>query len=454
MAPLRKNLRRSWVSVLLCLPACLCVPTLASASTATLVAVESTGGTGFRYVAAAGETNRLELTASAAGGVITVVATDPGATVTPGQGCTADGVHSVRCQYDLMTDIYLGLDAQLTLSDGSDSAKLLFERSKNFYPGATLRGEQGDDRLDMAAANVIPNTSVSQLRGGPGDDLLIGGGGDDDLDGGGGHDELHGGGGFNRLSDGDRTGSVDADVLDGGGKAFLDYGSRTKPLRIDLRSPGADGQRGEGDRVSGVTGVVGGHGKDVLSGTRGPNVLQGGGGSDRLYGRAGDDGLYVSSSGVAVGGHGDDTIIVLDGGPAEVVCGPGGDEVLWNEEPLGAGPWLSRSCEQIDAGESEFALRIRPPRPLGVSRDGRLVFHVPCRAPRACRQRLTITRPRPPFAELGSRRFTTPKGGRQIAIPVPAQVVQQARRRPLRLRVEFDGVILREETSFALRYDL
>ena len=442
----------------LCLLGCLCAAGSAYGSTAELRPSGSDGRPpSFEYSAGPGEANEVEITASLDGDIITVVAIDGGASITARQGCAADGAHSVRCQYDTGSH----LTAQITLADGNDSAKLVFRASAGFFPdaggsvpGTGIRGGTGDDRLAGPDGEHVS----AGLRGGPGDDLLIGGTADDWLNGGGGVDELHGGPGRNSLTDGDRSGSADGDVLDGGGEAALGYRSRTRPLRVDLNDHRSAGEAGEGDRVSGMTDVHGGRGADVLVGTPRANYLNGGDGADRLYGRGGDDRLELRSRGLAVGGAGNDTIY-LDGA-GTVVCGKGNDEVAL--QGLGVGPWLSRTCERIGVSEADSyelgPLFIRPPHPVGVTRDGRLVFNVPClpERGRACAQRLTVTRPHAPFDRLSTRRFKTRQAGRRIAIPIPARFVREARRRPVRLRVRLDGVIHRVDTEVSVvwRFDL
>jgi Ca2+-binding RTX toxin-like protein len=381
-------------------------------------------------------------------------ATDQGGSIVAADGCVAETAQSVRCRYDTGASSYVGLDARIRVGDANDSARLVLEPSPSFYPSADLRGGPGDDRLELV---TVRSRAVSSqyLRGGPGDDLLIGGGADDSLYGGGGVDELHGEGGFNHLYDGDKKGSIDGDVLDGGGQGFLSYRSRTRRVRVDLRDPRPDGQRGERDRVTGVISVTGGRGRDVLAGTAGRNQIEGGGGSDRIFGRGGADFLFVEDGGVAVGGPGRD--IIDAEGEVRAGCGGGRDVVRWIvDTALRRGPWLSPGCERISASGSEYVVTF-PPHPIAVAGDGRLVFRVPCTPGPSCAQRLTITRPHPPFTELATRRFRTREAGRRIEIAVPPQVVDAARRRPVRLRVRLDGGIVFNrnfEASLVWRFDL
>ena len=241
MFPLSGGITPSRLAASLCCVACLCAPGFAYGATASLEPFRFDHlYSSFRYTAAAGESNAVEVTASLEGSVITVVVTDSGASITPEAGCMAEGPDHVRCQRDTRAFSFFGLDARVGLGDRNDSAQLTFEPSEGFSPGASIRGGPGHDRL---RGPELADTS-NELLGGRGHDLLVGGDGNDDLDGGGGVDELHGGAGRNTLSDGDRRESGAGDILDGGGNALVSYRSHTSPLRVDLNQHAA-GERGE-----------------------------------------------------------------------------------------------------------------------------------------------------------------------------------------------------------------
>jgi hypothetical protein len=95
-----------------------------------------------------------------------------------------------------------------------------------------------------------------------------------------------------------------------------------------------------------------------------------------------------------------------------------------------------------------------------VTGEGRLLFRVPCLSNQSsCRQRLTITRLRAPFSQLGTRRFETPEAGRRVVIRIPPELVDTAQQRPVRLRVRLDGVISfgnssDDRVSIVWRFDL
>jgi ribosomal protein S27E len=98
------------------------------------------------------------------------------------------------------------------------------------------------------------------LFGGPGDDVLSGGPAAEVLRGGGGHDTLRGRGGPDTLVDGDGD-QPDADVLDGGtGIDTVSYARRRTGVSVDLVAGGSS----EGDSLSRVESAVGGHGDDHL----------------------------------------------------------------------------------------------------------------------------------------------------------------------------------------------
>jgi len=170
--------------------------------------------------------------------------------------------------------------------------------------GQTIRGRGGND-------TVTAGTGDDTLLGGDGDDWLIGGDGDDLLRGGPGNDILEGGEGNDTLS-----GGAGDDRLDGGPGDDLLRGRAGNDL--------LDG--GEGDDV-----LHGGAGDDWLMGGAGDDLLRGGVGADTLEGGAGNDTLTGgpgADSFVFFPGHGDDVITDFGRGP---------DRLLLAEEIWGGG---------------------------------------------------------------------------------------------------------------------
>jgi Ca2+-binding RTX toxin-like protein len=153
-----------------------------------------------------------------------------------------------------------------------------------------------------ATADKILGVNVRDvLRGAEGADTLVGFGGDDTLLGGGGVDALIGGEGADNLS-----GGSGADFLDGGINASgtFDYAryddANYGDLVISMASPWTNTGAAQGDRYSGIEGIVGGVGNDLITGSFTANALWGAGGSDTIEGGAGSD--YLN------GGDGGDTL--------------------------------------------------------------------------------------------------------------------------------------------------
>lgn len=243
--------------------------------------------------------------------------------------------------------------------------------------GGKFYGGRGHDVLRGA----LRGKSWDRFHGGPGGDLMIG----------------HGPAGNEALADvfyDDETDTQAArDVIRGGkdARALLDYSMRERDLSIDLH----DSELGpEGDRVSGVKGLIGGAGDDELIGTGGTNRFGGGPGDDDLDGRGGGDVLGGGAGDDTVlGGNGDDRLEEIyfqdersSGGPSgtdRFVGGPGSDEMHSrdtdeadgeispddvqcdaDDQPVESDPAdLLRDCARMfgwDAGTSKFEMETVP----------------------------------------------------------------------------------------------
>lgn len=204
----------------------------------------------------------------------------------------------------------------------------------------TVRGTDGPDVLTgTPRADVIcAGAGDDRVSGLGGDDVLVGGDGDDTLLGGAGHDLLQGGWGADVLDGGADSGRSEGgqgadrflmgaapdgahQVVGGPGHDVVDYSARTGPVTVTLDGIGGDGEPGEGDAVGvpapwssspDVEEVVGGHGNDVLTGTRWPVTLDGGPGADVLRGSSSHDTLRGAD-----GVQGNDR---LDGGDGRDSC--------------------------------------------------------------------------------------------------------------------------------------
>jgi Ca2+-binding RTX toxin-like protein len=157
------------------------------------------------------------------------------------------------------------------------------------YQITDLNGSDFDDALKG-------NNGENWLYGGAGADILQGEGGDDVLIGGAGADWLVGGGGFDTVS----------------------YDGSSSAVAVNLATGILGAGEAEGDRLSGISGVIGsafndfltasalgswlsgGDGIDLLAGGAGNDSLLGGAGADTLYGGAGFNAASYSTSSAGV----------------------------------------------------------------------------------------------------------------------------------------------------------
>ena len=184
-----------------------------------------------------GEANSIKVTLPT-GGKFKI--TDPGAPLSVGANCESVDAHTATCG---------GAVTSVSLSGGDL-----------------------DDRLDTSVAlpaSVGGGSGNDALFGGPAAATLNGGSDDDVLDGRGGPDSLVGGAGS-----GDRA----------------DYSARTSPVTVSIDGVANDGVRLEQDNVSSsVEQLLGGAGRDHLTGSEDPEQLDGGPGDDTLDGGLGAD---------------------------------------------------------------------------------------------------------------------------------------------------------------------
>lgn len=256
----------------------------AGATTAPATAALSSSGHEVLYTAAAGQINKVSVTASRVSGSeqITYVIDDV-VPVSAGSGCTyptASDHTKVSCTVTTLDsqDPYPTLE--LTLGDGNDVLSYRNATHQAYYfaaidlgagnDKATETGDVGGDYVSGGAGNdsltvgtyavawgdsgndTIHAAAGTIAQGGSGNDLIYTDG--DAADGGTGNDDIRGGAGDQSLTGGDGN-----DVLRGG----------------------------TGNDV-----LYGGKGNDVLYGNAGADTLYGNSGNDKLYGGAGKDKLY------------------------------------------------------------------------------------------------------------------------------------------------------------------
>ena len=165
-------------------------------------------------------------------------------------------------------------------------------------------------RLDSPASNTGAAAGdtyigIEGLVGGAGNDSVYGDGLANFLFGSGGADLVYGGAGNDYLSGdagGDNLwGGAGADAHIGGNDAGVDYAryddANHGNLTIRLDGGANAGAAAVGDTYSGIEGLVGGAGNDVVVGNGSNNVLFGSGGVDNVYGGAGNDYLSGDAGG-------------------------------------------------------------------------------------------------------------------------------------------------------------
>lgn len=306
------------------------------------------------YAAAPGETNAPEITYDRGARRFTVA--DPGATIETSAPCTVTGA-TATCPGGR----YPRLD--VSLGDGDDTLTFIMGDTIDEYVLGDVDGGPGDDHLEVTAFGVtggpgndrVTSHSAYEVDGGEGDDTLVGRAA---ITGGPGADTLRG------TADGQLlSGGPGVDTIDGGGgeRQVVSFKEATAPVTADLGADGAMGPEGEQDTVSGVDGVIGGRGDDMLTGDARDNDIDGGAGDDTIVAGEGDDDIEARAGTDRVdAGDGDDDIgdsrnrsaagAVLDGGAGsdEIKTRDSGAAVIGGED--GDSIFIGPRTTQVDAG--------------------------------------------------------------------------------------------------------
>jgi T1SS-143 domain-containing protein len=158
---------------------------------------------------------------------------------------------------------------------------------------------------------------------------------------------------------------VDA-ISGGGGMDVVDYSDSTAAIAVnlddsghaqgtpsDITTPG-EGQIGGGDAagdiLTGVEGVVGGTGNDVLFGNVGNNFFDGGSGADTVNGEGGNDEIVYDNDDILLaGGDGHDTLVVKE---AATINLSDADQSGSGDTPRVTG------FESVDASDSQAAVNL------------------------------------------------------------------------------------------------
>jgi Ca2+-binding RTX toxin-like protein len=190
-----------------------------------------------------------------------------------------------------------------------------------------LDGRQGNDAIYGAGGN-------DNVIGNVGDDYLAGNADDDTLLGGAGADQLYGDDGKDKLTPG-----LGDDLLDGGGGAsdMLDYNEAAVTfVHVDLSAGTSTGSGTDTIALSTVENVTGTLGDDEIYGDAGANYLSGLAGNDLLVGGDGPDTLIgLGGNDQHDGGDGND--LAQPGEGADIVIGGDtgesgfGDQLKYND---------------------------------------------------------------------------------------------------------------------------
>ncbi len=168
---------------------------------------------------------------------------------------------------------------------------------------ASLAGNSGGGDVFYQIEILEGSAFNDTLAGSSGDDVLIGGAGDDELSGGAGADTLVGGEGLD----------------------LVDYSSDSAGITVSLLD-GTKTGAAAGDTYSGIEGVIGGSGADLLIGDDAANQFFGEGGNDTILGGDGADTLFgMDGDDTIVGGRGADSL--YGGNGADLIFAGDGDSV-------------------------------------------------------------------------------------------------------------------------------
>ncbi len=255
------------------------------------------------YQASTGETNTVTITYTGSSFTIT----DPGATITPGTGCTGSG--TITCSAAGVTSI------SVSLSDGNDSA-LVNSPFRTYVDG----GEGNDDiATGSGSDSVYPGSGINNVATGDGNDYVAAVAGNDTINLGAGNDSTD-------------PGLGNDDVRGGPGNDYANYSNRSGGVTVSLDNLGGDGETllGESDNVhSDIESVYTGNGNDNVTGSAAANYISTGNGNDTLNGGGDRDTLSAGSGADTLnGGTGNDRLYDDEG--ADTLKGDAGDDNLYS----------------------------------------------------------------------------------------------------------------------------
>ncbi len=207
-----------------------------------------------------------------------------------------NGGADVLYGYNGADNLYGGLGADVHI--GGNDAGIDYARYDDAnYGNLIIRLDAANLNTGAAAGDTY--TGIEGLVGGAGNDTVVGNASANYLFGSGGNDNIYGQAGADYLNGGAGTnqlwGGAGADThIGGSGVDYARYDDvNWGSLTIRLDAPAANvGAAAVGDTYTGIEGLVGGLGNDVVIGNASNNYLFGGGGADYINGLAGND--YLS----------------------------------------------------------------------------------------------------------------------------------------------------------------
>jgi Ca2+-binding RTX toxin-like protein len=383
-------------------------PSLAGAATVT-----SSDGYVLTVQASPGESNTLSASSeSLGGGQKRTTFHDETTPLVAGAGCTQAAPNTVACETNsppygiFMLDdgndrltFDSGAFGRVTGHGGTGDDIITNIAFGDVLFGAEVFGDAGNDQLTSRGL-VHGGDGNDRIEGGPTSDTLIGGAGNDAVFGREGNDQLFGGnGGYSdpvpagvdsldggvgddSFDDQDRGSQtvqeINSDSIVGGtgDDAVHSYDNRVADVYVDLTEPRRDGQRGEGDDLSGVEAVFGGDGDDRLYGDGDANFIFGGAGDDDIAGRGGRDRLVATQGDTADGDLGRDRILIYRDSTGYIRCAQGRDlvELVPSNADRRArdtktAARISKTCERMMWKGTTFK-----PTPVVIRPSGRITF--------------------------------------------------------------------------------
>ncbi|WP_109796442.1 calcium-binding protein, partial [Minwuia thermotolerans] len=172
---------------------------------------------------------------------------------------------------------------------------------------AGVASDDGDGATDALS-------SIENVTGSTGNDIISGDANANNLAGGAGNDTLAGGAGADTLA-----GGADTDLAD--------YSADGAAIFVSMGAETATDGNGDTDSLTGIENILGTGFDDTVFGDSAANEITGGGGNDNIQGEAGNDTLIGGAGGDSLeGGSADDS---LDGGTgADRVRGGNGNDTL------------------------------------------------------------------------------------------------------------------------------